>query len=70
MIEHSPVYVLKHFFPLDLVYVVHSYLPRPIKKKPERVSPSLQKELQRIQSIELKGKSAMYMKGLDDFVLD
>ena len=70
MIKESPAYVFESILPLDLVYVIHSYLPRPPKKKKEHVSPTLQKELQKIQSLELKGKNEMYMKGLDDFVLD
>lgn len=70
MIKHSPAYILEPRLPLDLIYVIHSFLPRPIKKKQDEVSPSLQKALQKIQSTELKGKNAMYMKGLDDFVLD
>ena len=70
MIKNSPAYVLESRIPLDLVYTIHSFLPRPIKKKAEHISPSLQKALQKIQSLELKGKNGMYMKGLDDFVLD
>jgi hypothetical protein len=45
-------------------------MPRPTKKKREQISPSLQKALQIIQSLELKGKNGMYMRGLDDFILD
>lgn len=70
MIKSSPAYVLEPILPLDLVYVIHSYLPKPVKPKKKEVSPSLQKELQKIQSIELKGKNAMYMKDFEDFVLD
>jgi hypothetical protein len=70
MIKSSPAYVLEPILPLDLVYVIHSFIPRPIKKKREQISPSLQKALQTIQTLELKGKNGMYMKGLDDFVLD
>jgi len=68
MIKQSPAYVLRSRIPIDVIYVINSYIPRPPKKKP--VSPTLQKELQKIQSFELKGKNGMYMKGLDDFLLD
>ncbi len=70
MIKQSPAYILESVLPLDLVYVIHTYLPRPPKKKKEQVSPTFQKELQKIQSIELKGKNEMYMIGLEDFLLD
>lgn len=70
MIKQSPAYVLEPILPMDLVYVIYTFLPKPPKKKKEQVSPSFQKELQKIQSLELKGKNGMYMKGLDDFVLD
>jgi hypothetical protein len=70
MLKQSPAYVLEPILPLDLVYVIHKFLPRPAKKKKEHVSPSLQKELQKIQSMELKGKIGTYLIGLDDFVLD
>jgi len=70
MIKQSPAYILESVLPLDLVYVIHTYLPRPLKKKKEQVSPTFQKELQKIQSIELKGKNEMYMIGLEDFLLD
>jgi hypothetical protein len=70
MIKQSPAYVLEPALPLELIYVIHSYLPRPPKKKKEQVSPTFQKELLKIQSLELKGKNGMYMRGLDDFILD
>lgn len=70
MIKQSPAYLLREILPDDLIYVINSYLPRPVKKKREPVSPSMQKELTKIQSGMLKGKSGMYMRGLDDFCLD
>lgn len=54
--------------PEEIVKHIYSFVPYP--KKPKiKESPSLQKELTKIQSAELKGKSAMYMRGLDDFCL-
>lgn len=70
MVKHSPAYLLEPRLPIGVIYVINSYLPRPEKKKQPDISPSLQKALQSIQTIELKGKSATYMRGLDDFVLD
>ncbi len=55
--------------PIDLVNVILKYVPK-YRKPKQKISPSLQKQLEKIQSMSLKGKSAMYMKGLDDFCLD
>jgi hypothetical protein len=70
MIKQSPAYLLRDILPDDLIYVIHTYLPRTVKKKKGLVSPSLQKELTKLQSIVLKGKIGMYMRDLDDFCLD
>jgi hypothetical protein len=70
MIKQSPAYLFRDILPDDLIYVIHTFLPRPVKKKKEPVSPSLQKELTKIQSVVLKGKIGMYMRDLDDFCLD
>lgn len=62
-------YVIEQQLPEDIVKHIYSYIPYPKKKKVEH-SPSLRRELTRIQSVELKGKCGMYMSGLDDFCLD
>jgi hypothetical protein len=49
--------------------IIYSYVPHTKRPKKEH-SPSLQRELERIQKIELKGKSANYMKGFSNFCLD
>lgn len=51
--------------PPELVHLIYSYLPH--EEKPKPPSPGLQKEVERLQ----KGKkhTAMYLKGLDDFIL-
>jgi hypothetical protein len=41
-----------------------------MKKERPHHSPTLQKELQKIQTLSLKGKSQTFMKDLDDFCLD
>lgn len=61
--------VIEQALPEDIVQHIYSFVPYPKKEKPQH-SPTLQKELTRIQSLELKGKSGMFMKGLDDFCLD
>ncbi len=63
------LYVLNQILPMDVVREIDKFFPYP-KKKKESVSPSMQKELHKIQTITLYGKSPMYMKGLIDFVLD
>jgi hypothetical protein len=54
---------------MDVVREIDKFFPYP-KKKKEQVSPSMQKELHKIQTMTLYGKNQMYMKGLIDFVLD
>lgn len=70
MIKFSIAYELETILPLDLIYVIDSFLPRPVKEKKKQVSPSLEKELRRIQNIELRGKRGTYMRHLEDFLLD
>lgn len=57
-------------FPLDILRAIDSYLPHIKKEKSPKTSPSLEKELRKLQSRALKGKSAMYLKDFDDFILD
>ena len=49
--------------------IIYSYVPHTKRPKKEH-SPSLQRELERVQNIQLKGKSANYMKGFSNFCLD
>lgn len=70
MLKDSPAYELEPILPLDLVYVIHTFLPKPVKEKKKEVSPSLEKELRRVQRMKLKGKNSMYMRNLEDFLLD
>jgi len=69
MKKGSPVYVLHDILPLDVVYVISSFVPKQSKQKKE-VSPSMQKQLTKIQTTFLKGKNNMYMRELIDFCLD
>jgi hypothetical protein len=60
---------LELLLPSELVHVIYQYVPHMEKERP-RHSPTLQKELQKLQNLTLKGKSANFMRGLDDFCLD
>ena len=61
--------VLELMLPEDVVNYIYKFVPhnKRIKKKH---SPSLQKELMRIQTVTLRGKSADFMRGLGAFCLD
>lgn len=61
---------IEKLFSEDVVKHIYSYVPYPKKQSSPNSSPSLQKELTKIQSIKLSGKSGMYMKDLEDFLLD
>jgi hypothetical protein len=56
--------------PAEIVRHIYSFLPYPPKKKTPAQSPSLQKELERIQAAPMKGTSAMFLKDLGAFCLD
>ena len=56
--------------PAEVVRYIYQYVPHLPKEVSPKVSPSLEKELQKIQSIQLRGVSPMYLKDLEDFCLD
>ncbi len=59
-----PDAIVKH------IYTFVPHLPKPKSPKlPCTVSPSMERDLRVIQSKALKGKSEMYLKELEDFVL-
>jgi hypothetical protein len=70
MIQQSPAYILEPYLPLDLIYVISSFVPYYPKKIKPQVSPSAQIQLKKLQTLTLKGKNNMYMRGLEDFCLD
>jgi hypothetical protein len=45
-----------------------SYLPK--KKKKGHISPSLQRELEKLQKLSLKGMKSTYLREFDVFALD
>lgn len=55
-------------FPSEIIHIISSFVPHLPPKK--QTSPSLQRELKRLQCSPLRGKNEMYLKGFDDFVLD
>ena len=55
--------------PDDILHHILRFIPTPPKKK-KSVSPSFQKELYKLQKMTLKGKNNMYMRDLEDFLLD
>lgn len=60
---------IKEKLPDDVVGHILSYLPKKSKKR-KAISPSLQRELEQLQKLNLKGKNNMYLKEFDDFCLD
>jgi hypothetical protein len=59
---------VKDKLPDDIVNLIMSYLPK--KKKKGHVSPSLQRELEKLQKLTLKGQSGMYLREFSAFVID
>ena len=61
--------VLDEILPFDVIKYIDKFM---FIEKPKKVnvSPLMQKELYRIQTLSLRGKSPMYMKDLIDFCLD
>jgi hypothetical protein len=61
---------VEDLFPEDVVRRIYKYVPKITKQKKLSVSPQMQKDLKHIQMMKLRGKSGMYLKELEDFVLD
>ena len=60
---------VKDKLPDDIVGLILTFLPKPSKKK-KQMSPSLQRELEKLQKITLKGQTGMYMREFSAFLLD
>ncbi len=65
--RNANVKMLTQFLPEDIIRVIDSFFPYPKKKK---ISPSMQKELKKIQTMHIRNKPTMYLKDLIDFCLD
>lgn len=59
---------VKDKLPDDIVNLILSYLPK--KKRKGHISPSLQRELEKLQKLTLKGKCGMYLREFGDFSLN
>ena len=65
---------IKMKLPKEIVSLIQSFVPNYEKKSPPKTpSPSLQRDLERIQKISLKWDKrtdGMYMRDFEDFILD
>jgi hypothetical protein len=65
--RNSKLILLSHILPKDVIWVIDSFFPN---KRRKTASPSLQKELKKIQTMNIRNLPSMYMRGLEDFCLD
>jgi hypothetical protein len=56
--------------PEDILRTILTYIPQPIRKTPVRLSPSAERDLRKIQKSMLRGKNDMYMRDLEEFLLE
>jgi hypothetical protein len=59
---------VKDKLPDDIVNLIMTYLPK--KKKKGHISPSLQRELEKLQKLTIKGMNGMYLREFSAFVMD
>ena len=67
--KHNPAIIFEKILPTDVIYIINSFIPKKQKNK-KPISPSMQNDLKRVQTMMLKGKNSMYLRDLDDFCLD
>ena len=60
---------IKDKLPDDIVGYILTFLPKPSKKK-KAISPSLHRELEKLQKMSLKGMKSTYLREFDVFALD
>jgi hypothetical protein len=60
---------IKDTIPDDIVGVIESFLPKPSKKR-KILKPSIQRELEKLQKIRLKGMKDTYLREFDVFACD
>ena len=63
-------YEIRMLFPKEIVHEIMLYVAHEEKQSPKTPSPSLQRELYKIQTMRLNGKSPTYMIEFDEFCLD
>lgn len=61
--------IQKYNVPDVITSLILTYLPPKTRRK-KQVSPSIQRELEKIQKIKLKGMNNMYLRDFADFLLD
>lgn len=59
---------IQKLFPVEIIRHIRSFVPHTPKSIPP--SPSLLRELERIQRSPLRGKNEMYLRTFDDFILE
>jgi hypothetical protein len=55
--------------PDELIRLILGFIPPPPDNS-IKISPSLQRELEKVQKLNLKGCKSTYLRDLEDFVLD
>jgi hypothetical protein len=60
---------VKDKLPDDIVGLILAFLPKPSKKR-KILKPSIQRELEKLQKMSLKGMKGTYMREFDVFALD
>jgi hypothetical protein len=59
--------------PDDIVSYIQTFvphLPKPKKPRTPSVSPNMERDLRLIQNMQLRGKDNMFLRDLEDFLLD
>lgn len=56
--------------PDDVLREILTYIPPPPRKWTPRLSPNAERDLRKIQKSMLRGKNELYMRDLEDFLLD
>jgi len=63
---------IEKLLPLDVIWYISTFVPHREKRQTTYTygNPTLQKELKKLQTMKLKGKSEFYMRDLEEFMLD
>lgn len=62
-------YAIEQMLPAEVLHNIYQYVPH-VKKESPKHSPTLQKDLYKIQNSPLRGKSSNFMRDLEEFCLD
>jgi len=63
---------IANLLPLDVIWYISTFVPHMEKRQTTYTygNLTLQKDLKRLQNRKLKGKNEMYMRDLEEFMLD